>query len=267
MKKYHVFCYPYYKSIGNEKHGIFYKKGLKMNKLVLGKMNNEQLAQWFGIGLKTFTNTKKKKLEELKLFAEFYEEKGKIFITKIYNDTYAKQGSTSYQMIRDKVDEFWSDTGLDSCKRVSNKIVKYYGKELPVEEGTAYNYTRRSRNELYGVPFGANGKLGSCIYTWCKKGEDDGLIPLTEEEEEIKKELIKKYFGSADEKQIIVAGMVEAGEIKKEEAWDILTELTNMKGSNFMMFLGELQERLQCQIIRGTLVSKNESILIEDSAF
>jgi polyhydroxyalkanoate synthesis regulator phasin len=47
--------------------------------------------------------------------------------------------------------------------------------------------------------------------------------------------------------------MVESGEITKEEAWDVLEELTNMKGrGNFMTFMSELQAKLNCKVIRGT---------------
>jgi polyhydroxyalkanoate synthesis regulator phasin len=79
---------------------------------------------------------------------------------------------------------------------------------------------------------------------------------LTDEEEEIKQGLIKKYFGDATEKQIFIKGMVEMGEIRKEEAWELLEELTNMKGNNFMLFLGELQDKIGCQVVRGTLVER-----------
>lgn len=238
--------------------------------LQLGKMSNKDIAEWMGINSNTFNKNKSKYLEELSKFAQFHLEGKKVFIDKIIISEYSKSGgSMAYQMVKNKVDEFWSPTGLDSCKVVSSKIVQYYGKDLPVAERTAYNYTRQGRNELYGKPFEAGGSLGSCTYMWCKKSDDDILVPLTPEEEMVKANLIKKYFGNADEKQIIVSGMVESGEIKKEEAWDILTELTNMKGENFMMFLGELQEKLDCKIVRGTMVTRNKDLaeIEEKSAF
>lgn len=70
-----------------------------------------------------------------------------------------------------------------------------------------------------------------------------------------------KYFGDATEKQVLVKAMVEAGEITTEEAWGILEEMTNMKGkTNFMGFLKELQGTLHCQVVRGTLVTRNNLI-------
>ena len=65
-----------------------------------------------------------------------------------------------------------------------------------------------------------------------------------------------KYFGDATEKQILVKGMIESGEIKKEDAWEVLEELTNMRTGNFMAFLTELQEKIGCQVIRGTFVER-----------
>lgn len=122
---------------------------------------------------------------------------------------------------------------------------------------TVVNYTRKGRNELYGVPFGEEGVLGSCIYQWCKKDEETGKIrALTDEENEIKEQLQKKYFGNASEKQIIVQAMVESGELPKEQAWEMLTALTNMKGNNFIMFLQELQAILGHQVVRGTHIER-----------
>ena len=56
-------------------------------KLKIGKMTNQELADWFEIAPKTFRNTKPKRLEELKEYADFYEDKGKVYITHIYEDT------------------------------------------------------------------------------------------------------------------------------------------------------------------------------------
>lgn len=138
---------------------------------------------------------------------------------------------------------------------------------LPLTEGTVYQYTLRSRNELYGRPFGAPGELGRCTYTWCKKigdGWTAEIVPLTPEEEEVKQKLIQKYFGNVSEKQVIVKAMVESGEISKEEAWEVLEELTNMKGrGNFMAFMNELQNKLNCKVIRGT----QTYLEIEDKGF
>lgn len=234
-----------------------------MEILTSGYKTGSELAKWFGISLSTYKNQKAKKLEELKNFAEFKIEKGKVVITKVLNPIYTKQSSKAYQLIRSKIDECWNEDGLDSCKRVGEQVKEELKKELSLAPSTVYNYTRKGRNELYGVPFKERGAIGSCTYLWCKK-EGDGVNTqyrrLTKEEEQIKQDLLKKYFGNATEKQVIVKAMVEAGEIQKEEAWEVLEELTNMK-DNFMPFLGELQEKLQCQVVRGTLVVRDRDLI------
>ena len=224
--------------------------------------SNKELAEWFGITPASFSKYKEKKLEQLKAFADF-EQVGnvqkKIKITRIYQPIYCKQGSATFNKIKSQVDEVWDPDGLDTCKRVSQKILEKNQYALAIADSTAYNYTLRSRNDLYGRPFDeAGGSLGHCRYMWCKEDDQGNLSVLTPEEEQIKQKLMKKYFGDATEKQILVQGMVEAGEIKKEEAWDILTQMTNMRGVNFYTFLKELQETLGCKVIKGTMVNRIE---------
>lgn len=232
-----------------------------MEELRLGKLTNKELAEWFGISEKTLKNNKIKKLEELKLFADFYEEKGKVIITDIYESIYSKKKSGTLQKVIEKIDNVWSEDGLDSCTRVGSKIYEILSNEedLDRKESTIIEYTRKGRNELYGKPFGEEGKLGKCIYIWCKRDKETGEYSLlSEKEQKIKQDLQTKYFGDATEKQILVKGMVESGEIKKEEAWSVLEEMTNMNNNNFLTFLKEIQEKIGCQVIRGTLVERKK---------
>lgn len=232
--------------------------------LTLGKKTGKELAEWFGISSGAFRNKKQEKLEELKYFADFYEENGKIIITKVLDPIYKKRGSEAYQKVINKIDEVWNKNGLDSCSRVGTEICEILhneDKNFTNTLSTVVEYTRKGRKELYGAPFQNGGRLGNCIYIWCKRDRETGNYDfLNEEEQNIKQNLQTKYFGDATEKQILVKGMVEAGEITREEAWDILEELTNMRTGNFMMFLKELQEKLGCQVIRGTYVERNNII-------
>ena len=235
--------------------------------LELKVYTNKEIAQWFGITPNYFSKNKEKKLEELKAFADFEQvgnKQKKIKITHIYEPVYFKRGSEAFNKIKAQVDEVWDESGIDTCSRVSEKILMKNNYTLSIKESTVYNYTLRSRNDLYGKPFDQKGgTLGTCRYSWVKEDEEGGLRELTQEEEEIKQKLIKKYYGDATEKQILVQGMVEAGEITKEEAWDVLTKMTNMKGVGFYTFLQELQRILGCKIIKGTIVNRIQ----ERSAF
>lgn len=233
-----------------------------MIELTVGKKTGKELAEWFGTTVGNFRNTKAKKLEELKLFAEFYEERGKVVITKVIEPVYQKGMASVKRKVIEKIDEVWSPNGLDSCQRVGEKILALLQEEdntFNRAAGTIVKYTRDGRNELYGLPFQGGGKIGNCVYIWCKRDPISGEYSLlTSEEQEIKQKIQTKYFGDATEKQILVKGMVEAGEITKEQAWNVLEEMTNMnKKENFMGFLREIQAALHCQIIRGTLVERD----------
>lgn len=233
-----------------------------MIELTVGKKTGKELAEWFGTTVGNFRNTKAKKLEELKLFADFYEERGKVVITKVIEPVYQKGMANVKRKVIEKIDEVWSADGLDSCQRVGEKILALLQEEdntFNRTTGTIVKYTREGRNELYGPPFQGGGKIGNCIYIWCKRDPKTGNYSLlTDEEQEIKQKIQTKYFGDATEKQILVKAMVEAGEITKEEAWNVLEEMTNMnRKENFMGFLTEIQAALHCQIIRGTLVERN----------
>ena len=58
-------------------------------KLEEGKIyTNKDLAEWFNIQERSFTKAKKKKLEYLKFFADFIEEKRKVRIIKVYHAEY-----------------------------------------------------------------------------------------------------------------------------------------------------------------------------------
>ena len=231
-----------------------------LKKLKIGIITNQELASWFGIHPGTLSAKKKEKLKQLEAYADFEQignKQKKIKINKIYEQTYHKKGSQAFETIKNKFDETWSQDGLDSCKRVCYQILQTT--QLAIAESTAYNYTLKSRNVLYGKPFQNGGSLGNCRYVWCKQEEDGKLRYLTQEQEKIKHFLIQKYFGDATQKQIIVQGMVESGEISKEQAWDVLTQMTNMKGNNFLDFLKELQNNIGCKVIRGTFIERLEA--------
>ena len=229
-----------------------------MKKLQIGIFNNKEIADWFGCSSAYFSQVKEKKFKELQAYADFEligNKQKKVKINKVYEQEYHKKGSYAYETIKNKFDETWSDDGLDSCKRVCYQIMET--EDLGIVESTAYNYTLKTRNVLFGRPFQCSGKLGSCRYMWCKQQENGTLRFLTQEQQKIKDRIVKKYFGDASEKQIIVQAMVESGEISKEQAWDILTEMTNMKGNNFLAFLKQLQKAIGCRVIRGTYVERD----------
>ena len=241
------------------------------NKLKIGLMKSQELAEWFNISYSTFRKSKKQKLEELKTYCDYEEVFGGVNIKEIYEEEYVKNRKKNYEIIKSSFDKEWNKNGIDTCSNVTTKIYGKHRNELTVKENTAYNYVVNVRNELYGKPFSTLGSLGSCMYLWCRKDfdKDNNIIVYTEftdEEQKIKKNLMKKYFSTDVEKEIIVSQMVNNGEITKEEAYDVLCEMKNLTGTGFMAFKSELEEKLGCKVVRATLLDKNENKInfIED---
>lgn len=239
--------------------------------LKLGKMKTDEIAAWFGLKGKsraqTFRNNKERYLRELEDYADFDIVYGGIEIRGIKNpgdDVYIKGRSDSKKLILKVFDEEWAKSGLDTCTNVNNKIMKKYSDELTIGKDTAYRYTLDAKKMLFGVAFKEMGRLGYCKYLWCKVyDQEDGLSilePFTEEEQEIKKEVMKKYFGTDIEQDILIREMVENGELTKEEAYDLSCEIRNLNKSGFMSFKAELETLFNCRITKGTLVIRNENV-------
>ena len=218
-----------------------------------------ELAAWFGINEATINRSKDKYLEYLDAFAEWEPVgKTKIKIKNVFIERFDKDVVSNYNKIKVTLDDCWNESGLDTCSRVAKEMER----SLDLAPSTIYRYVTKSRTELYGKPFFSMGEKGSCVYLWCKKqgeGAEAIYTMLTPEEEQIKQSIIKKYYGDLTEKNIIVQGMVAAGEISKEEAWDFLTKLTDLdNGDKFFCFISELQNVLQATLVRGTLISRKE---------
>ena len=159
-------------------------------KLKTGVMNNKELAEWFDIKESTFKSNKKKKLEELKKYCYFEEVKGKVYILEIYQEEYKKSLSKSFNTIREETEKIWIKNKLDTGKRISQEIM--LENLMEISPATAYTYTLKARNELFGKPFGFEGSVGSCRYVWCKvsgRGVNAKYTPFTEEENKIKKHI------------------------------------------------------------------------------
>ena len=230
-------------------------------KLKTGLMNNKELAEWFGIKESTFKSNKKKKLEELKKYCQFEETKGKVYILEIYQEEYQKDFSKSFGIIKEETEKIWIKNKLDTGKRISQEIM--VENLMDISPATAYTYTLKARNELFGKPFGFEGSIGSCRYLWCKvsgEGVNTKYTPFTEEENKIKKQLFKKYFGDTTEKQLFINEMVSMGELTKEEGYDMLMEISNMGSEGYMAFKAELEEKIGSKISKVTEVREKGNV-------
>lgn len=229
--------------------------------LKIGKMTNKELAEWFDIKPDTMTRHKKKKLEELKAYADFKEIRGGVEITCIRKLTYNKKDSQIRQIYEQGFEEVRQP--IDTVSNINNQIYEKYYEQLPTLSSaqSGYHYAIEVRNEKYGIPFKEHGSNGCCYYCWCKQEIDENnmplYIPFSEEEQKIKEKLLTKFFGNHEEKTILLQEMVLAGEIKKEDAWDIFTEYSNLNQAGFTAFLKALEEEIGSKVVKATKFEKN----------
>lgn len=82
-------------------------------KLHLGKMTNQELAEWFNTTYKQITNKKKQYLKKLEEYCRFEAYRGGIDVKEIYKECYCK--NANYQLIRHELPKTWNKNGLDTC--------------------------------------------------------------------------------------------------------------------------------------------------------
>lgn len=221
-----------------------------MLELVEGQlMSNNDLAEWFQIKPGSFRNTKAKKLEELKKYAEYEIQGSKVLITKVIESKFIKR--KDYSIVKEEFTQVYNKSKIDTASNVSKKIYNKRKSDLSIKPSTTYEYTKEARNELYGKPFVGKGQLGTCRYIWVKKLDEGKYERFNDEEQAIYKKLLAKYFKNADDKAIFVNEMVERGEITEEEAWKTYKEITNLEFS-FMNFKAEMELAVGCPIVRAT---------------
>lgn len=117
--------------------------------LTIGRYTNKQLAEWFGIKEKTFSNTKEHRLEELKEYADFYEEKKKIIITNVKQEFYKKDRDKLEEILEQNWEKFLKvNSHLALFKdQVTEFWRGYHGK---YSDATLYKYTAQWRTKKYG---------------------------------------------------------------------------------------------------------------------
>lgn len=228
-----------------------------MIELSCGIWTNKMLAEWFEIKEKTFSNTKKKRLEELKEYADFYEEKRKIIITKVKQAFYIKKRSESYKKIQELVEKNWSANGFDTCVHVK-ELIKGDESLQNLADATIYTYVRKAHIENFGNPAKEDGGAkGVCYYKWGKRDKNDNKKPLyfTDEEKEYFFALIKKVFQTNPEETAKEQALYQAykkKEIPKEEYYEQRDALDEKKYGKWSLVEEGMFNKFGIQLIRGT---------------
>lgn len=236
-----------------------------MEELRLGKITTTELAEWFNTTAKNLSKHKKDYLKKLEPYCAFEPFHGGINVTQIYKSIYVK--NKTYMIAEEEFDKEWSASGLDTCSNVANKICEKRCEELNVQPATVAKHLSQVRNTKYGKPFSEKGgPEGHCIYILCKKDDNGQPIFLTEEEEAIKKKLLKKWLGNADEKTLLVKELISKGELSKEEAWSYYSDIINLPRA-YTGFMGDFKAETGVQLIRGTLIDKELKFIEDDNVF
>lgn len=250
-------------------------------KLHLGIMKNQELADWFGIALKTFTNAKKKKLKELSTFAKFNEIRGGVEIEEIYEDEYMKESDKKKQFIEDKLLEQWENQDGELINTGTN-VAKSFLKDYPnlgYKESSLVKIVRDTRMKNFGDGK-KDGLQGSCKMEWNKAVPIQGqkgmyvCMRLTPEEIEKKNELLQKYYATKSpeevERKMLIKDMYDSGYYTAEDTVEALFEADKLTQDTWEKFLLDFKAQIGGMLIRttelyvGTYLDKGKILEIEE---
>ena len=240
--------------------------------LHLGKMTGKELANWFKISVSHYSKpeVRAKCYNILTKYAAYHlEAKGNgkvVVIDEIYEAYYIdEKGPPARQRVKELVELTWDEDGLDSCARVADEIYPILQSEkYEIAKSTNYKYTCSGRTELWGSPVKLTaGERGRCRYEWCKKDSNGKLIPFTVEEEAIKQEITKKYFGSLESWTLGILDDLKKKKITQEEAGAALQSLD--AHGEFSAWKAEVESRIGQPIYKGTRIT--DRILVRPGDF
>lgn len=221
------------------------------NKILLteGVWTNKQLADFMGIAEKTFKNSRKEKLEDLRDFAEFEVGRGKIMITKIINEgpyISKRVRNSTKAVVHKNYDQEWQE--YDTCVRCGTTIHKK--EKLTTSVSTAINCVRKERMEAYGSPAKRNGgSKGFCEYKWVKslmvQEDEERFRPLNEDEKKWLQEIAQRIYGKDCGLDLIQrqAALYEAfikKEISEQEYIELLKESGRTNYCQWMDVVGAM---------------------------
>ena len=224
--------------------------------LEVGFMPNEALAAWFGVAKDTLRKKKKTMLPRLKSFADFEVSHGGVIIKEVYCSTY---GADAYPRVKELLPEYWSLSGLDTSKRVANKIYDRLNLEgYQNSPSTVYKYVRKARKELFGdARTGEPGTMGSSSHELARYSTlTYEALPLTEAQWKIVEDVTKATF-NVSPPQIIANGLKALQDdaettISKKEMENILTH-----GNSYTGWKRNLEAALGFTIVNATRIHRN----------
>lgn len=171
--------------------------------LTLGKMSSKQLAQWFGIAQKTYSNNIKKYLKKLKSYAGFTEVYGGVVINEIFCAEYSKSSDKDSKVFNAEVDRCVKEqNGLLSLAGVARKLVASDKDYAGLQPDTIARRMSVVAKEDYGdywcslkgVAKDFAGAKGARERVWALKLSDyNDYRLMTKEEEQLWFQILEKW--------------------------------------------------------------------------
>lgn len=227
---------------------------MNTNELHEGFMSNQELADWFGIKVTTLSKRKTAWMEKLSNYCDYENTRGGATISNIKFTVYMK--NKNFKIVYDNYRDCWSDDGLDTCTHVGNQLYNAHHDEFTIEPSTVIKHVGQAKIIDFGKAKNnveGRGKLGVSDYILCKRGEDGKPLRLTEEEDKQVKEILHKWFGSAEEKTAIVQSMVKDKTLSSKEAWEYYSKIMDLPYI-YAGFLQDVKNTLKITLIRGTQI-------------
>ena len=224
-----------------------------------GKITLKELANWFDISYEAMRNSKKKRLQTLKAFADYHLEpcgktgkKSNIIIDKVHCPVY----SSAYEEVKKLKPKYWDThgTGVDTASRVGNEM---WRKEKTVNKrikcSTCERYTGAIEREEYGSLLGekSKGTKGYRYPIYTKKEYDEKTKeyyyrPLIDEELIVLNEAMKeaKIESTLDSAMFVEEFYKNRKDYNQEELEKaalalVLKQIPEMKYDNFMSIATE----------------------------
>ncbi len=210
--------------------------------LIQGICSNATIARWMGIAPSSFCANKQKKLEELKYYADFeITDTGKINIIKVLKEEpYEKQAEKRQKWIGQFITRRFGDNYYCIVKEENGLMSKEIGQKLGLKPNTQYEYLLKKYKEFFGIGISGkqyDGQAGRRRYYYMVVDENGNRRPMTEKEQKIKKDLLKKWYGDIENAETIshLTGEYEAGHISKQDYEEALGEIHSQLYEGFML--------------------------------
>ena len=195
-------------------------------------LKNKDLAEWFGVKESTMKSggVKLKKLEELKEYCDFELRSGKVYIKKVYNDTY--KGNNRSKIFKYILEDLPNQ--IENGKPwTSKRLGEYYYKKLNKEYGgtdTTYEANvRLVRDRLWGKP-DSNENIVIKLCTINRETKEYELIEeeIAEANRRKEKEIIEKIMSEELNEDLVkeINGLKEEIELGKTLRWGDFAKCT-----------------------------------------